>query len=70
MGHLSSRAQEVLRWANNLTKRNGPFIFPGYDYGLEIPSNMIREAMVDKYLYTAGLLDVDLLIRQQGPDTS
>lgn len=80
-GRLSSGAQEVLKWANHLTENNGPltfnlaFNYGGHDEiihslrmiaGQKIPSDMITEAMIDKYLYTAGLPDVDLLIRSGG----
>ena len=78
---LSTRAQEVLRWANHLTKNNGPSIFNlAFNYGgrdeiahvlrkliaQKVPTDMITEAMIDEYLYTSGLPDVDLLIRSGG----
>lgn len=78
---LTSRAQEVFKWANHLTENNGPLTFNlAFNYGgrddilhslkmivaHKIPSEMITEAMIDKFLYTAGLPDIDLLIRSGG----
>jgi undecaprenyl diphosphate synthase len=81
MNRLSARAKEMLEWANHLTENNGPFTFNfAFNYGgrddimnslkmivaQKIPSDTITEAMIDRYLYTAGLPDVDLLIRSGG----
>jgi undecaprenyl diphosphate synthase len=78
MGRLPPKAQEVLEWANRLTENNGPLEFNlAFNYGgrddivhclrmivaRKTPPDMITEAMIDQYLYTAGLPDVDLLIR-------
>ena len=78
---LSSRAQEVLRWSKKLTENNDKLIFNlAFNYGgrddiihslraildQEIPPDMITETMIDKYLYTGGLSDVDLLVRSGG----
>ena len=81
MDRLSTRAQRVLRWANNHTINNGPFTFNlAFNYGgrdeivhtlrklltQKVHTDMITEEMIDKYLYTSGLPDVDLLIRSGG----
>lgn len=81
IGRLSIQAQEVLKWANHLTKNNGPLIFNlAFNYGgrdeivhslrmiiaNSIHPNKITEAMIDQYLCTAGTPNVDLLIRAGG----
>jgi undecaprenyl diphosphate synthase len=81
VGRLSLRAQEVLKWANYLTKDNGPKTFNfAFNYGgrddiihslrmivaQKIHPDMITEAVIDKYLYTGNQSDVDLLIRSGG----
>lgn len=81
MERFSSQAQEVLKWANHLTEKNGPLTFNlAFNYGgrddiihslkmivaKKIPSDMITQATIDKFLYTAGLPDIDLLIRSGG----
>ena len=81
IGRLSLRAQEVLKWANYLTKDNGPKTFNfAFNYGgrddiihslrmivaQKIHPDRITEAVIDKYLYTGNQSDVDLLIRSGG----
>jgi undecaprenyl diphosphate synthase len=81
MDRLSIRAQEVLGWACNHTRNNGPFTFNlAFNYGgrddilhalrklisQKVPTEKITEAMLDEYLYTSGIPDVDLLIRSGG----
>jgi undecaprenyl diphosphate synthase len=78
---LSSRAQDVLRWANHFTVKNGPSTFNfAFNYGgrddiihslrtilaQKIPSEMITKEMIEKSLYTGGAPDVDLLFRTGG----
>ncbi len=78
---LSSRAREVLKWATNLTEKNGPLTFNlAFNYGgrddimhslrliiaQKMSSDIITEAMIEKHLYTGGLPDVDLLFRSGG----
>lgn len=80
-GRLSRKAQAVLKRANHLTENNGPLTFNlAFNYGgrdeiihslrmilaEKRASNVITEEMVDNYLYTAGLPDIDLLIRSGG----
>ena len=78
---LSSRSQEVLRWAENLTKNNDKLIlnlafnYSGRDdiihslraiVDQEIPPDMINETIIDKNLYTGGLPVVELIVRSGG----
>ena len=78
---LSTRAQQVIKWANDLTRNNVPFTFNlAFNYGgrdeilhalqkviaQKVPADRINEAMVGKYLFTSDLPDVDLLVRSGG----
>jgi undecaprenyl diphosphate synthase len=71
----------VLKWATNLTEKNGPLTFNlAFNYGgrddimhslrliiaQKMSSDIITEAMIEKHLYTGGLPDVDLLFRSGG----
>lgn len=78
---LSLQAQEVLKWATELTEDNGPLTFNlAFNYGgrddiihslrimidQKISSDAFSETMIEKHLYTSGLPDIDLLVRSGG----
>jgi undecaprenyl diphosphate synthase len=78
---LPKRLQQKVRDAIELTKNNRRLILNvAFDYGGRaelvdairriiadgIPAEQVDETLVDRYLYTAGLPDADLIIRTSG----
>jgi len=79
--HLPSRLQQKVQYAIELTKENQKLLLNvAFDYGGRaelvdavrqiiadgVPAEQVDEALISRYLYTAGLPDPDLIIRTSG----
>jgi undecaprenyl diphosphate synthase len=79
--HLSARLQQKVQEAIKLTENNDRLILNvAFDYGGRaelvdavrgiildgVPAEQVDEALISRYLYTAGLPDPDLIVRTSG----
>jgi undecaprenyl diphosphate synthase len=81
LGHLPERLQKQIRDAVELTKKNTRIVLNvAFDYGGRdeivravqqiihdgVPAEQVDEALLSRYMYTAGQSDPDLIIRTSG----